>query len=101
MEDKYLVAPEPPGDCAGRAAAGECNPGRLIVEPMEGEGLDSGRWYELLPPLPTLEGPLPEPAGPTPPPSPAAPDTGPLPVEPPAFPYPKDGLPALLREAEP
>lgn len=44
MEDKYLVAPGPPGDCAGRAAAGECNPGQLMVELMEGEGLDSGRW---------------------------------------------------------
>lgn len=44
MEDKYLVAPEPPGDCAGRVETGECNPGRLILELMEGDGLDSGRW---------------------------------------------------------
>lgn len=41
MEDRYF---EPPGDCAGRAAAGECNPGRLIVELTEGDVLDSGRW---------------------------------------------------------
>lgn len=39
-----MLAPEPPGDCAGRAEAGECNPGRLIAELMEGEGLDSFKW---------------------------------------------------------
>lgn len=44
IEDMYLLAPEPPGDCAGRAEAGECSPERLIEEPMEGEGLDSDRW---------------------------------------------------------
>lgn len=26
IEEKYLFAPEPPGDCTGRAATGECNP---------------------------------------------------------------------------
>lgn len=44
MEDMYFVAPEPPGDCAWRAEAGECNPGQLIVELMEGDGQGSGRW---------------------------------------------------------
>lgn len=44
MGGRYFVAPDPPGDCVGRAAAGECNPGRLIAELTEGDVLDSGRW---------------------------------------------------------
>lgn len=53
----------------------------------------------MLPPLPTAAAPLPDPADPTP--STAAPDMGTLPVDPPAPPYPMEGLPALLRAAEP
>lgn len=43
-EDRYLFPPFPPGDCAGRVGAGECSPGRIIPELLEGEGLESGRW---------------------------------------------------------
>ena len=43
IEDKYFVAPEPPGDCAGRAAAGECNAGWPRVELTVGDVLDSTR----------------------------------------------------------
>lgn len=54
-----------------------------------------------MPPLPTLAAPLPDPVDPTPLPSEVAPDTGPPTVDPPALPYPKEGLPALLRGVEP
>lgn len=55
----------------------------------------------MLPPLPTAAALLPVPAEATPLPSTAAPGMGPHPVDPPAPPYPKEGLPSLLREAEP
>lgn len=59
-EDRYLLPPFPPGDCAGRVGAGECRPGRIIPELLEGDGLESGRWYDP-PPLATLALPPPEP----------------------------------------
>lgn len=35
--------------------AGECSPGLMIAELIEGEGLESGRWYDPpAPPLATL-----------------------------------------------
>lgn len=43
-EDMYLFEPAPPGDCVGQVGTGECNPGRIIPELPEGEGLESGIW---------------------------------------------------------
>lgn len=78
-EEMYLLEPAPPGDCVGQAGAGECIPGRMIPELAEGEGLESGMWYDA-PPLP-------------PPPPPPLSLAKPLPVPPPELVFP---LPALL-----
>lgn len=43
-EEIYLLEPVPPGVLVGQAGAGECNPGRLIPELADGEGIDSGIW---------------------------------------------------------
>ena len=97
------MPPAPPGDWAGRVGAGECIPGRIMPDPLEGDGLESGRWYELPPPpLPTLP-----PLEPLPPPPELPPtDPEPLPVETAPLPDPRsagecpgppklsDGLPA-------
>lgn len=41
-EEIYLLEPGPPGDCVGQLGAGECNPGRMMPELPDGEGLESG-----------------------------------------------------------
>lgn len=43
-EDRYLLDPAPTGDWAGRDGAGECKPGWMIPELLDGDGLESGMW---------------------------------------------------------
>lgn len=43
-EEIYLLEPAPPGDCVGHVGTGECNPGRMMAELPDGEGLESGMW---------------------------------------------------------